>query len=785
MKKTEILKRINKAELAQSLIPSIKTNGKPEVLGLCPYHDDTNPSMAVNIEKGLFYCHACKEKGDLFKLYQKVRNVDSGTALKEMGLMAGIVTDNSQHKIDCIYPYTDETGKLLYEVIRYIPKTFKQRRPDGNGGYIWNMKDVVLVPYNLPKIIDANTVCICEGEKDCDTLMRLGLVATTNPGGAGKWPETFSIYFVGKDVVIICDNDQAGRNHGYDVAAKLYGHAKSIKIIKFLPGVPEKGDVSDWLKIEGNSKDSLLCLVEKAPTWSPGENGKSSETGNAQAPIDPKNFDIFPAIKFPLNVLPSRLVGLVQRFAESLQVDETAIATIMLNAVSGAIGNSIRVAPKKSYRIAPFLWTILVQPSGYGKSHVISNLMQPIDDRQSDAWMKYKKEIAVYNQLSKKEKKDAEYPKLEQFYTSDVTTESLIVSLQDSTRGLLVVRDELSGLVMSLNQYKTESKGGDKQFFLELYNGGTIKVDRKTAGHFYIRNAGASVLGGIPPSVIPQIFGEDSINDGFFPRFLLVNDDSEPKQFSDSEVSFNDTWLWHHVIDQCYRIPLQVDNGRIQPTILSFEPGALELFKNFYNELMVGTRPFVTARVMPFIPKLITYSLKFAGILLVLELIFNTLSDKTDEKVSVVSDVSVSLKETKINKKIIEGAIEITRYFAGQAVKVLDSYAGREKQRFNEYERRIIRVLQKLENQVKGARLLLSIIKDEFNNNLPENLKHNSERITSLLERLGLETEKGASNKSCLIWETEKIYKLFSEITGNKTNTTKGSNDISDDDFSI
>ena len=150
----------------------------------------------------------------------------------------------------------------MLEVVRYTPKTFSQRRPDGKGGYIYNMEGVKIIPYNLPKIITSDTVFICEGEKDCESLTALGLTATTNPMGAGKWRDDFSQYFTGKDVVILCDNDEAGKKHGLDVAKKLNGYEKSIKLIEQLPEVPLKGDVSDWLNINPdtltNQKFKLL-----------------------------------------------------------------------------------------------------------------------------------------------------------------------------------------------------------------------------------------------------------------------------------------------------------------------------------------------------------------------------------------------------------------------------------------------------------------------------------------------------------------------------------------------
>ena len=99
-----------------------------------------------------------------------------------------------------------------------------------------------------------------------------GLTATCNPMGAGKWRPDFNQYFEGKQVVILPDNDEPGRKHAESVARHLHGTAKSVKILE-LPGLPEKGDVSDWLAA-GGTADQLFNLAEKAPEWQP--NAKQS-----------------------------------------------------------------------------------------------------------------------------------------------------------------------------------------------------------------------------------------------------------------------------------------------------------------------------------------------------------------------------------------------------------------------------------------------------------------------------------------------------------------------------
>lgn len=158
------------------------------------------------------------------------------------------------------YSYQDEHGRLVYQAVRYEPKEFKQRRPDGKGGWIWKMDGVSYVPYRLPDLLkhrDA-TVFVVEGEKDADNLARNGFVATTNVGGAGKWREEYNQYFKGRNVVILPDNDKAGKDHAQKVFTALSGVAASVKTVA-LPDLPDKGDVSDWIAA-GGTKETLEQL---------------------------------------------------------------------------------------------------------------------------------------------------------------------------------------------------------------------------------------------------------------------------------------------------------------------------------------------------------------------------------------------------------------------------------------------------------------------------------------------------------------------------------------------
>ena len=98
--------------------------------------------------------------------------------------------NEGKRRIAATYDYTDENGELLFQAVRYEPKGFNQRRPDGKDSWKWSLKGVKRVLYRLPELMSADPakpVFVVEGEKDADNLIQLGLVATTNPMGAGKW----------------------------------------------------------------------------------------------------------------------------------------------------------------------------------------------------------------------------------------------------------------------------------------------------------------------------------------------------------------------------------------------------------------------------------------------------------------------------------------------------------------------------------------------------------------------------------------------------------------------
>jgi hypothetical protein len=166
------------------------------------------------------------------------------------------------------YAYTDESGAPLYHVLRFEPKAFRPRNLEGR----FTLEGVPrLVLYNLAEVMEAvaleRPVYLVEGEKDADRLTALGLTATTNQAGAQKWRAEYTEALRGAHVIILPDNDEAGRKHAQTVSAALAGVAASVVTVA-LPGLAPKGDVSDWLDAGGTTA-RLAELVEEARTTGP------------------------------------------------------------------------------------------------------------------------------------------------------------------------------------------------------------------------------------------------------------------------------------------------------------------------------------------------------------------------------------------------------------------------------------------------------------------------------------------------------------------------------------
>lgn len=240
--------------------PNAKKSGSGYIVN-CPAHEDKSPSLQITEAsdgKVLFHCFAGCNLDDILAGAE----IDKADIFPEGKIPKpkGEPTHFKESPIVCRYVYKDESGKVLFYVCRTADKTFPQWNPDKES---WGLNGCRRVLYRLPELVKADPgqwVFVCEGEKDADRLASLGLVSTTNPMGAGKWTDDYSGFLQGRRVALLPDNDEPGRKHTKNIEKSLKGISRELKTLR-LPGLPDKGDVSDWLN-NGGSKERLLAMAE-------------------------------------------------------------------------------------------------------------------------------------------------------------------------------------------------------------------------------------------------------------------------------------------------------------------------------------------------------------------------------------------------------------------------------------------------------------------------------------------------------------------------------------------
>lgn len=724
----------------RGMLTSLRGNKGDNAMALCPFHDDRHPSLSVNLKNGLYNCFACAAKGDVIRFYMNIKNVNFKTAIKEISEMNNttLTGKNRTGTIVGTYEYQEHNGKTLYIKERVEPgrdgrsKEFRFRHLKDGKRLNGRGSDPVL--YNLPELAGDKLVFIVEGEGKVDCLKDLGLTATClDTGAKSPWREDYLEAFKGKErVVILPDNDEPGLDYAVRIARAISSTVKDVRIVE-LPRLGESEDIVDWLKMEGNDRERLLGAVEGTPPWGGGFKDVVNEVNVVSVDSE---FSDCPSgeTSFPFHVLPRGLQNFTREIGDALNIDQAIAASSALTILSGAIGNAVRIYSKPDYSVAPFIWHAIIARSGYGKSPLISRLMEPV----------YKLQAKTHYETNKRcsNTTGPVQSTMTHFLVTDCTVEALSNIFASSPRGIIAHQDELAGLIHGLNQYK--STGNDKQQYLQLFNAESWKIDRKgDGGSKFIPNTGIAIIGGIQPKVFTKVFKEDSIDNGFLPRFIFIHGSNIPPRFSRKELT--ELPYWTELIEYCYGLKLNIgDDGYVVPDRLSLDDDGLDLYVDFYNHYMsVANRD---ESVGVFISKLVShYTLKFAGILHLV---------KSYEETSAYGLV--------IDKETVGQAIELAKFFMGQAYKTVGLYTG-SKEGLISHQKHLISCLTRLEDKVQKGTIPLSLIVEEFNHGLPAGMQCTPKGIGHMLKELDLSKNKGTGNYTCLVWEPEKISRLHPE----------------------
>ncbi len=527
-------------------------------LARCPAHEDGSPSLSIGTGRDgrvLLKCHAgCSLEAIAHAAQISVS--DLFTSPPEEPYRAPKRATGKSRRIAAEYAYTDEYGTILYEAVRFEPKGFAQRQPDGRGGYTWKLDEVKRrVPYRLPEVLDAvkagGWIFVLEGEKDVDRARSLGLVATTNAGGAGKWTLELCPPFRGARVAIVPDADRAGAQHAQTVAQMLDGFAADWRIVQ-LPGLKQKGDLSDWLDM-GHTVEELRALLDAAeprafptlchlgdtdPTTVP-DTVPTSVAPPSEASTWPDLQPIpagLPQVEpFAHELLPESFRPWLADIAERMQVPIDFPAVCAMVALGTVIGRKVGIRPKQhdDWVVIPNLWGAIIGRPGAMKSPSMSAAIAPIKRLEDAAFKEYEHELKLWeahneimaagkgarkkalasrlkaganvDDLAREiaEEEEKEEPAAKRYTCNDVTVEKLGEILSTNPNGVLVYRDELTGWFKSMDK---EGQDNARAFYLEAWAGdrGEFVYDRIGRGTLRISSPIVSVLGGIQPGPLRE-----------------------------------------------------------------------------------------------------------------------------------------------------------------------------------------------------------------------------------------------------------------------------------------
>jgi hypothetical protein len=611
----------------------------------CPAHDDRQPSLSVSIGNDgriLLYCHAgCSIEEIVSALGLEMRDLFPE---KEHNGFDWRITSMNNHEelFDTLeaalssltkrfgsysnsWSYRDAFNRVVGVILRWDHNDIG----DGNDRKIIRPVSRVLdgrwairaMPhprplYRLPEIDKVQSdefIFVVEGEKCADIVTLLGLHVTTSSGGANAADKTDWKPLCGKHVVILPDNDPAGEHYANEVVRLCReAGAASIRILRlaeYATDLPVGGDIadiftsSDWCGIPlgdaAELEDFANWLVSTAKSITP-----LSPTATVTAAEAVDN-DILEFQPFPVDALPEPVRSFVVNGAQAIGCDTSYLALPLLTAIASAIGNTRRLELKRGWLVPPILWSVIVGESGTAKTPAFQLVLRPIYKRQQIALEQYAAEMKLYAEdLATWEKTAAiwkrdksligkpppkpEPPQVQRIIVSDTTVEALAPILLANPRGVLLARDELSGWFGSFDRYVGKGKPGtDLANWLEMFNGRSIIVDRKTGDPrtIFVPRAAVCVTGGIQPTILQRALSIENRESGLAARLLLTYPPRMSKRWTESDIDPDSEDQLVRLFDWLYRLkPIVTDDGDIRPEIVQLSEEAKAIWIDYYNE---------------------------------------------------------------------------------------------------------------------------------------------------------------------------------------------------------
>jgi hypothetical protein len=502
-------------------------------------------------------------------------------------------------------PVRDAAGRVV---------ALKARRDgDGDGGgpkYVWvssaggggpSPGSPPHVPLGTPAAAD--TARLTEGELKADVTWALSGVPTLGVPGVTGWRAALpAIKAMGVTAVLLAFDADARTKPG--VARELAGCAEGL----IAEGLEVRLEV--WDPARGKGVDDLLAaggrpeVVTGQPVLPAIARLTRAALGPADDGADWAAADPAGSVApFPVDCLPAPVAAFVTEAARAIQCPPDFLGVAALTVAAAAVGGARRLRVRRGYEEGARLYAAVVAPPGSAKSPALRAACAPVyaqQQRRRDQYLRekegYERELEAFEVARRRAARaDEEPPDLPgrpvkpamgQVFVADVTTERLAEVLGQNPRGVLLIRDELTGWVKALDQYRG-GKGADRQFYLSCWSGEPAKVDRKAdrGEPLLVLDPVLSVLGCVPPGMLGELDAGGDGEDGFVHRLLFSFPDPVPhRRWSWQGVAPQTVQAWREVVGRLFDLGMgQDESGRPAAVVLDLAPEAMPLWAGWYD----------------------------------------------------------------------------------------------------------------------------------------------------------------------------------------------------------